>query len=205
MEAFRLDEDIHTRTAAEILDVNVLFVTSEMRRIAKAVNFGIIYGMGPKKLSEELGLDLKTAKNYIATYYDRYQGVAGFREEMVETARKEGFVTTLFNRRRYLPDIHHGNQMIRAEAERMAVNTPIQGTAADLIKKAMINIHNRLIGEDFQTKMLLQVHDELVFEVPEKELDATVSMVREEMEGVYTLRVPLKVDINKGRNWDEAH
>jgi len=205
MEAFKLDEDIHTRTAAEILDVNVLFVTPEMRRIAKAVNFGIIYGMGPKKLSEELGIDLKTAKNYISTYYDRYRGVAGFREEMVETAGKEGFVTTLFNRRRYLPDIHHSNQMIRAEAERMAVNTPIQGTAADLIKKAMINIHSRLIQEGFQTKMLLQVHDELVFEVPEEELDTVVPMVRREMEGVYPLRVPLKVDIKKGRNWDEAH
>ncbi|MBW1902527.1 MAG: DNA polymerase I [Deltaproteobacteria bacterium] len=205
MEAFKLDEDIHTRTAAEILDVNVLLVTPDMRRVAKAVNFGIIYGMGPKKLSEALDLDLKTAKNYISAYYKRYKGVAKYKEEMIQNARRDGFVTTLFNRRRYLPDIHHGNQMIRAEAERMAVNTPIQGTAADLIKKAMIHIHNRLIREDFQTKMLLQVHDELVFEVPEKELDVTVSMVREEMEGVYALRVPLKVDIKKGRNWDEAH
>ncbi len=205
MEAFRQGEDIHTRTAAEIMDVNDMFVTPEMRRVAKAVNFGIIYGMGPKKLSEELGIDLKTAKNYITTYYDRYVGVARFKEEMIEIARREGYVTTLFKRRRYLPDIQHGNRVIRAEAERMAVNTPIQGTAADLIKKAMINIHNRMIQEDFQAKMLLQVHDELVFEVPEGELDSLVSMVREEMEGVYELRVPLKVDINQGRNWDEAH
>jgi len=205
MEAFRRDEDIHSRTAAEILDVNMGFVTSDMRRVAKAVNFGIIYGMGPKKLSEELGIDLKTAKNYISTYYERYSGVARYKETMIENARKHGFVTTLFNRRRYLPDIQHGNQMIRAEAERMAVNTPIQGTAADLIKKAMINIHQRLIQEGFKTKMLLQVHDELVFEVPEEEMDAAVSMVREEMEGVYELRVPLKVDVDKGLNWDEAH
>ena len=205
MEAFRLDEDIHTRTAAEILDVNVLLVTPDMRRVAKAVNFGIIYGMGHKKLSEELGIDLKTARNYISTYYERYKGVAAYKKRMIETARKEGFVTTLFNRRRYLPDIHHSNQMIRAAAERMAVNTPIQGTAADLIKKAMINIHDRLIQGGFGSKMLLQVHDELVFEVPEEELDRLIPMVREEMEGVYPLKVPLKVDIEKGRNWDEAH
>jgi len=205
VEAFKLDEDIHTRTAAEILDVDVRLVTSEMRRIAKAVNFGIIYGMGPRKLSEELGIDLKTAKTYISTYYERYQGVGRYREKVIETARKEGFVTTLFNRRRYLPDIQHGNQVVRAEAERMAINTPIQGTAADLIKKAMINIHERLNQEGFRSKMLLQVHDELVFEVPEEELETVLPMIKEEMEGVYALRVPLKVDMNKGRNWDEAH
>ncbi|MCP4682990.1 MAG: DNA polymerase I [Desulfobacterales bacterium] len=205
MEAFKLDEDIHTRTAAEILDVDADEVTPEMRGVAKAVNFGIIYGMGPKKLSDELAIDLKTAKDYIARYYKRYEGIARYRDEMIETARKEGYVTTLFNRRRYLPDIQHGNRVIRAEAERMAVNTPIQGTAADLIKKAMINVHQRLNQEGFRAKMLLQVHDELVFEVPEQELDAFVPIVKQEMEGVYALRVPLKVDINKGMNWDEAH
>ncbi len=205
MEAFKQDEDIHTRTAAEILGEKAEAVTPDMRRIAKAVNFGIIYGMGPKKLSEELGIDLKTAKDYIATYYEKYHGVTRFREETIDTARKEGYVTTLFNRRRYLPDIQHGNRVIRAEAERMAVNTPIQGTAADLIKKAMINIHQRLIQNGFQSRMLLQVHDELVFEVPEEELDTLIPMIKEEMETVYALRVPLKVDINKGRNWDEAH
>jgi DNA polymerase-1 len=176
-----------------------------MRRIAKAINFGIIYGMGPRKLSDELGIDYNTARNYIETYYERYQGVARYREEMIETAIKEGFVTTLFNRRRYLPDIHHNNRVMRAEAERMAVNTPIQGTAADLIKKAMINIHRRLAAEGFSSKMLLQVHDELVFEVPEEELDIVCPMIKQEMEGVYPLRVPLKVDISKGKNWAEAH
>ena len=205
MEAFKRNEDIHTRTAAEILEVGIHSVTPDMRRVAKAVNFGIIYGMGHKKLSDELAIEPKKAKDYIDIYYKRYQGVARYREEMIETARKEGYVTTLFNRRRYLPDIQHGNRVIRAEAERMAVNTPIQGTAADLIKKAMINIYQRLIKEGFRSKMLLQVHDELVFEVPEEELDTVVPMIKEEMEGVYSLRVPLKVDINKGRNWDEAH
>ncbi|MBW1850265.1 MAG: DNA polymerase I [Deltaproteobacteria bacterium] len=205
MEAFKRNEDIHTRTAAEILEVGIHSVTPDMRRVAKAVNFGIIYGMGHKKLSDELAIEPKKAKDYIDIYYKRYQGVARYREEMIETARKQGYVTTLFNRRRYLPDIQHGNRVIRAEAERMAVNTPIQGTAADLIKKAMINIYQRLIKEGFRSKMLLQVHDELVFEVPEEELDTVVPMIKEEMEGVYSLRVPLKVDINKGRNWDEAH
>jgi DNA polymerase-1 len=205
MEAFRRGEDIHTRTAAEILGVERKAVTSDMRRIAKTINFGIIYGMGPQKLGDALGIDLKEAKNYITAFYKRYQGVARYREEMIETARKVGYVSTLFNRRRYLPDIQHNNRVIRAEAERMAINTPIQGTAADLIKKAMVDIHQRLNRERLKSKMLLQVHDELVFEVPEEELGPVTSMIKEEMLGVHDLRVPLEVDIHKGRNWDEAH
>ena len=205
MEAFRRDEDIHTRTAMEILGDNSQTATPDMRRIAKAINFGIIYGMGPRRLSEELGIEHKTAKNYIDAYYERYQGVARYREKTIKKAREKGYVSTLFGRRRYLPDIQHGNNRIRSEAERMAINTPIQGTAADLIKKAMINIHNRVKEEKLGSKMLLQVHDELVFEVPEEELDELVPMIKEEMERVYPLSVPLKVDINKGRNWDEAH
>jgi len=205
IEAFNQDQDIHTRTASEILGVDVPGVTMEMRRIAKAINFGIIYGMGPRKLSDELGIDHKTARDYISTYYDRYQGVVRYREEMIKEASLNGYVTTLFNRRRYLPDIQHANNRIRSEAERMAINTPIQGTAADLIKKAMINIHNRLGKEGFRSKMLLQVHDELVFETPEEELERLIPMIRGEMEGVFPLKVPLKVDINRGKNWDEAH
>jgi len=205
IEAFNQEEDIHTRTASEILGVAKQDVTSEMRRIAKAINFGIIYGMGPRKLSEELGIDYNTARKYIETYYERYQGVTKYRDKMIETARKEGFVTTLFNRRRYLPDIRHKNRVMRAEAERMAVNTPIQGTAADLIKQAMINIHGRLTQNEISSKMLLQVHDELVFEVPEEELTIVCKMIQQEMEEVYPLKVPLKVDINKGKNWAEAH
>jgi DNA polymerase-1 len=205
MRAFKQNEDIHTRTAAEILGVENQAVTPEMRRIAKAVNFGIIYGMGARKLGEELGIDLKTAKKYISVYYERYQGVARYRQEMIEIAHKNGYVSTLFNRRRYLPDINHSNHVIRAEAERMAINTPIQGTAADLIKMAMINIYQRLNQECSRSKMLLQVHDELVFEIPEEELDTVVLMIKDKMEGVYALRVPLKVDINIGKNWEEAH
>jgi DNA polymerase-1 len=205
IEAFTHDEDIHARTASEILSSENERVTPEMRGIAKTINFGIIYGMGPKKLSDELGIDHKIAKDYISAYYERYQGIKRYTEEMIEAARKNGYVTTLFNRRRYLPDIDHNNSRIRSEAERMAINTPIQGTAADLIKKAMINIHNRLEEEKLASKMLLQVHDELVFEVPEQELKRVMPMIKEEMESVYTLSIPLKVDIKEGRNWDEAH
>ena len=205
MEAFRNGEDIHARTASEIMGVGREAVTPDMRRIAKAINFGIIYGMGSRKLGEELGIEPKTAKDYIDTYYDRYKGVAEYREQTVASAREKGYVTTLFNRRRYLPDIDHKNRIIRSEAERMAVNTPIQGTAADLIKMAMIQIHDRLKRASLRTKMLLQVHDELVFEVPEGEIRDVQVLVREEMEGVYRLDVPLKADIKIGGNWDEAH
>jgi DNA polymerase-1 len=205
IDAFQQNEDIHARTASEIMGQDIDAVTPEMRRIAKAINFGIIYGMGAYKLSEELGIDHKSAKSYIDTYYERYSGVARYRDDIMEKAREQGYVSTLFNRRRYLPNIHHGEQRIRAEAERMAINTPIQGTAADIIKMAMINIHDRMNRETFKSKMLLQVHDELVFEVPEDELNALRAMVKEEMEGVHKLKVPLVVDIHTGRNWDEAH
>ncbi len=205
LEAFTRGEDIHTRTAAEILGVPPGEVTPEMRRIAKAINFGIIYGMGAQTLSEALSIDLKSAKDYISAYYGKYEGVSRYREASIQTAREKGYVATLFNRRRYLPDILHDNRVIRAEAERMAINTPIQGTAADLIKKAMIQIHGRLKKENSRSRMLLQVHDELLFEVPEEEATSVVALVKEEMEGVYRLQVPLKVDTKMGRNWDEAH
>jgi DNA polymerase-1 len=205
IEAFNRGEDIHTRTASEILGLPMDKVTQEMRRIAKTINFGIIYGMGPQTLAEGLGIDLKSAKDYISAYYERYQGVARYREEMIGLARDKGYVTTLFNRRRYLPDINHDQRVIRAEAERMAINTPIQGTAADLIKQAMIRIHGRLKKERVRARMLLQVHDELLFEVPEEEMERVGAMVKEQMERVYELRVPLKVAINSGKNWDEAH
>ena len=203
--AFLEEEDIHTRTAAEIMGLERGEVTPDKRRIAKAINFGIIYGMGPQKLAEEVGLDHQTAKNYIAAYYKRYQGVARYREAIIAFAREKGYVATLFNRRRYLPDINHKNHFIRSEAERMAINTPIQGTAADLIKQAMIRIHHRLRAEGFRTRMLLQVHDELVFESPDDEIEKVSAVVRQEMEGGFQLLVPLKVDVKVGKNWDEAH
>ncbi|RLB17484.1 MAG: DNA polymerase I, partial [Deltaproteobacteria bacterium] len=204
-EAFEKGEDVHAKTAAEIMGVDPGEVTPDMRRIAKAINFGIIYGMGPQKLSEELEIDLSAAKQYINAYYQRYKGVLTYKERMIKMAKEKGYVTTLFNRRRYVPDIDHPKQVIRAEAERIAVNTPIQGTAADLIKKAMINIHQRLRREKYGAKMILQVHDELLFEVPDEEVDTVVPIIRKEMEGVYALDVPLKVDVGVGMNWSEAH
>lgn len=204
-EAFERGDDVHALTAADILGVERNRVTPDMRRIAKAINFGIVYGMGFQKLSEEVGIPSREAKEYIEAYYEKYQGVARFKEEMIRMAREKGYVTTLLNRRRYLPDILHRNRVIRSESERMAVNTPVQGTAADLIKLAMIRIRDRLRDKGFQSRMLLQVHDELVFEVPEDELEALMPVVEEEMEEVYPLRVPLKVDMGYGKNWGEAH
>jgi DNA polymerase I len=203
--SFEQGEDIHARTASEILGIPIDKITSDHRRIAKAINFGIIYGMGYRKLSDELGIDEKIAKSYIESYYKRYAGVMRYRENMIKRALENGYVTTLFNRRRYLPEIKSENVRVKAEAERVAVNTPIQGTAADLIKMAMINIHAGLKERGYKTKMLLQVHDELLFEIPEDEISKVMPFIKKEMEEVYDLDVPLKVDINYGKNWDEAH
>lgn len=205
INAFGKGEDIHTRTASEILGIPFNEITPDKRRIAKAINFGIIYGMGYRKLSDELGIDEKTAKDYIDSYYNRYKGVARYREDIIGKAVKNGYVTTLFNRRRYLPEIRSENSRLRSESERVAVNTPIQGTAADLIKKAMINIHDGINKKGYKTRMLLQVHDELLFEAPDNEIKIVMPFIKMEMEEVYRLDVPLKVDIGFGKNWDEAH
>jgi len=205
LEAFEREEDIHARTATELFDVHPDMVTPEMRRMAKTINFGIIYGMGPIKLAKELSINKKVAQVYLDNYYKRYKGVKDLKERIIYQARENGYVTTLLKRRRYLPNIGSNNSNIRSEAERAAVNTPIQGTAADLIKMAMIKIFERLKTDRLKAKMLLQVHDELVFEIPYDELDAVKTIVKNEMEGVYPLNVPLKVDINWGKNWDEAH
>ncbi len=205
LEAFEGGEDIHVRTAAEVFGVDPTLVTTEMRRMAKMINFGIIYGMGPIRLARELGISKKVAQGYLDNYYERYKGVKDFKETMLSQARQNRYVTTLLKRRRYVPNINSDNGNLKSEAERVAINTPIQGTAADLIKMAMINIAERLRRANLRTKMLLQVHDELVFEVPEKELDRASQLIKDEMECVYPLNVPLKVDINWGKNWEEAH
>ena len=205
VEAFQKDQDIHVRTAAEVFQLFPSMITPEMRRQAKVINFGIIYGMGPFRLAKELGISQKMAKTYIEHYFARYQGVKRFIEETVEKARKAGKVTTLLGRHRRLPDIRSANRAAREFAERTAVNTPLQGTAADPIKVAMILIHQALDQKGLQAKMLLQVHDELVFEAPPEELKSLEQVVRSIMEGVYELRVPLKVDIKSGHNWAEAH
>jgi len=205
VEAFQKDEDIHTRTAAEVFQLFPSMITREMRRQAKVINFGIIYGMGPFRLANELGISHKMARTYIEHYFDTYKGVKDFAAKIIEDARKVGRVTTLLGRHRWLPDISSPNRTVRESAERTAVNMPLQGTAADLIKLAMIRIHQGLDQEKLQAKMLLQVHDELVFEVHPGELEKTEELVKGIMEGVHELRVPLKVDINTGQNWAEAH
>lgn len=205
IEAFRRDEDIHCRTASEIFGVPMEKVTPALRREAKVINFGIIYGMSAYGLSQQLGTDPKIAQTYIDEYFKKYTGVQPYIQKSLEEARKKGFVTTLLNRRRYLPEINSPTAAIRQASERMAINTPLQGTAADIIKVAMIRIQNRLEELRLSTKMIMQVHDELVFEVPEEELPQTGPMIRNEMESVMELAVPLKVSISTGKNWAEAH
>ncbi|RKY67035.1 MAG: DNA polymerase I [Candidatus Latescibacterota bacterium] len=205
IEAFQNDEDIHLRTAALSFGLPPEYITPDLRRQAKVINFGIMYGMGPYGLAEQLGISPQEAKEFIESYFRVYPGVKDYIEQTIRKARETGYVTTLLGRRRYLPDINSSNSRVREFAERTAVNTPIQGTAADLIKIAMINIHRRLNQAGMQTKMILQVHDELAFEVPKKELHEARELIAQEMEQALKLSVPIKVDIGVGNNWLEAH
>jgi DNA polymerase-1 len=176
-----------------------------MRTSAKAINFGIIYGMGAFRLGRELGIPQARAQAYIDSYLGRLPGVRRYLEETLEGARRDGFVRTLLGRRRFVPDIHSKNRNLRAAAERIAVNAPLQGSAADLIKLAMVRIQRAMEEARRPAGMILQVHDELVFEVPEGEVEGLSRMVQREMEGVAALEVPLRVDLRTGRNWAEAH
>jgi DNA polymerase I len=205
IDAFRKDEDIHTRTASEIFNVFPEMMDSELRRQAKIINFGIIYGMGPFRLSNELGISQKMAKTYINNYFSRYRGVKAFIDQTIENARETSKTSTLLGRIRLLPEINSTNNIIRQAAERTAINTPIQGTAADLIKVAMINVDKALLEKKLRTAMLLTVHDELVFEVPPEEIHEAAQIVKDIMENVWNLKVPLKVNIQSGKNWAEAH
>ncbi len=205
IETFHAGEDIHSRTAADVFDVFPELVSPEMRRQAKVINFGILYGMGAFSLAKELGVTQKTAQEYIDGYFAKYPRVKGYLEGILAQARKLGYVSTLFNRIRYIPEINSANATTRQFAERAAINSPIQGTAADLIKMAMVKIARRLEASQLQAQMIMQVHDELIFEVPLTEGEYLASMVKTEMEEVVPLAVPLKVDIAMGKNWDEAH
>ena len=202
--AFQREEDIHTRTAAEIFQVAPELVTPDMRRQAKVINFGIIYGMSPYGLSKELGVEVSVAKKYIDQYFARYPGVKTYIEATLEQAREAGYVETLFKRKRFLPEIKSKNQVMRKAAERIAINTPIQGTAAEIIKIAMIHLWHSLKEEGLKTKMIMQVHDELIFELPSEEKEVLTSLVRDIMEQVVSLKVPLKVKIKLGKNWAEV-
>ncbi len=203
VESFMADIDIHTRTASEVFGVALNEVTPDMRRYAKTINFGIIYGMGPHKLSIELGIKQSVAKQYIENYLAKYPGVREYMEKMSEAASSSGYVTTLLGRRRSLPEINSRNFSEREGARRMAINTPIQGTAADIIKIAMINIKKR-IGH-MKSRMILQVHDELLFEAAFDELDGLKAIVKHEMENAFPLDVPVTVELGTGKNWAEAH
>ncbi|MGA2517787.1 MAG: DNA polymerase I [Thermodesulfobacteriota bacterium] len=205
IKAFQNDEDIHARTASEVFEVPIEKVTSSMRREAKVINFGIIYGMSAYGLSQQLGIEPKIAQNYIDGYFKKYTGVQTYIEKSLQEARQNGYAMTLLHRRRYLPDIDSPTVFVRQAAERMAVNTPLQGTAADMIKVAMIQIQNRIEGFGFSTKMIMQVHDELVFEVPEEELQKATPMIQKEMETVMDLSVPLRISISSGKNWAEMN
>ncbi len=203
--AFASGDDIHTRTAGDVFGVFPEMVSPDMRRQAKVINFGVLYGMSAFGLAKELGVSQKLAQAYIDSYFKRYSGVRRYLDGVLEGARKNGYVTTLLMRRRYLPEIQSPQAQIRQFAERTAINAPIQGTAADLIKVAMVNIFRRLAEDRFAAAMIMQVHDELVFEAPAFECKSLIKMVREEMEGAMSLSVPLKVGIAAGLNWDEAH
>jgi DNA polymerase-1 len=203
--AFTAGDDVHARTAAEVFGVLPGAVTADMRRAAKVINFGIIYGMGPQRLARELTIPLAEAERYISGYFERYAGIRDYLEATRNQARACGYVTTLLGRRRRLPDLVSRDRAAAQAAERTAVNTPIQGSAADLIKLAMVAIDRRVRREGIEIAMLLQVHDELVFEVAESQAEYAKALIRDEMEGVYPLQVPLRVEIAIGRNWAEAH
>jgi DNA polymerase-1 len=199
--AFRAGADIHTKTASEVFEVDPEKVTSEMRSAAKAINFGIVYGISSFGLAKGTGLTRQAAQSYIDNYFRRYAGVKRYMEETVAIARSQGYVTTVLGRRRYLPDLHSRKWPQRSFAERTAMNTPIQGSAADIIKLAMLRVESKLNEAGLHSQMLLQVHDELVLEVPQSELMATAKIVRTAMEGAYELVVPLSVSIGAGPNW----
>jgi DNA polymerase-1 len=197
--------DVHTQTAARLFDVMPGLVTKEMRARAKTVNFGVLYGMSAFRLAREQGISNSEAREIISKYLGRYAGVAAFQQANLASARDKGYVTTLLGRRRFLPAINSRDRVAREAAERIALNTPIQGTAADLIKLAMLKVQAMIDAEFPEALMILQVHDELVFEVPRGQVDDFAQRVRQEMEGVYQLKVELKVDIGWGANWAEAH
>lgn len=201
VEAFNNDLDIHTKTAMDVFHVEQEAVTSDMRRAAKAVNFGIVYGISDYGLSQNLDITRKEAATFIENYLNSFPGVKGYMDDIVRDAKQTGYVTTILNRRRYLPEITSSNFNLRSFAERTAMNTPIQGSAADIIKKAMIDMAERLISENMQTKMLLQVHDELIFEAPPEEIAMLEKIVPEVMENAIKLIVPLKVDYAFGSSW----
>jgi DNA polymerase-1 len=208
LAVFSNSEDIHMATAMEIFSLPADQITKDMRRAAKTVVFGIVYGISPFGLSQNIGVPQSEAKKYIETFFERFPAVRALMDRNIAEGRAKGYTTTILGRRRPIPELQSGDPVQRSFGERMAVNSPIQGSAADLIKVAMINVHNVLQQALPHVKMILQVHDELIFEVAEEELEAATRLVQDEMEGVgkqLGLSVPLKVDVGVGNNWRAAH
>jgi DNA polymerase-1 len=205
ISAFKNNEDIHSSTAAKVFNVNLSEVTKEQRSNAKTVNFGIIYGVSAFGLSNQTTLNRTESKELIESYYSAYPELKNYISNQINFARENGYVETILGRKRYLKDINSRNPIVRGAAERNAVNAPVQGSAADIIKLAMIKIQNKIAERNFKSKMLVQVHDELVFEVHKNELEKMKSLIKNEMENVYQLGIPLKVDMDVGLNWFEAH
>jgi len=205
IDAFLSGYDIHSATAAKIYKIDIKEVNSDMRRKAKTANFGIIYGISVFGLAERMNVDRKEAKELIDGYFATYPQVKTYMEKSIEVAREKGYVETMFHRKRFLPDINSRNAVVRGYAERNAINAPIQGSAADIIKVAMASIYKRFRAEKLKAKMILQVHDELNFSVPLEEKEYVQQIVIEEMEKAYLMHVPLKADCGWGKNWLEAH
>ena len=203
LRAFRNDEDIHSATASQLFGVEKSQVTKDMRRFAKTVNFGVIYGMSDYGLEQATEFSREEAGKFIKAYFEKYPGVRKYLDATKEKARRDGYVETLLGRRRYIPDINSANRQVREAAERMAINMPVQGTSADIIKVAMINLYREMEKRHLASKMLLQVHDELVFEVPDEEMDFMRQLVSDIMDSAVALTVPLKADTRFGKNWGE--
>ncbi|MCL2171882.1 MAG: DNA polymerase, partial [Defluviitaleaceae bacterium] len=204
LAAFRDGADIHAITAAQVFHVNLADITPEQRGFAKAVNFGIIYGISAYSLAEDLGISVKAAGEYIEGYFAKYTQIKQYLDESIEAARRDGFATTIFGRRRRLNEISSANFNTRSFGERAAMNMPVQGSAADIIKIAMVKVHSRLLREGLQARLLLQVHDELLLEAPPDEADKIKQILQEEMAGAVNLNVPLAIDIAIGKNWYES-
>ena len=204
IDAFNHHSDIHTKTASEVFKVPVEEVTPLMRSRAKAVNFGIVYGISDFSLSQDLKITRKEAAEYMEIYFDRYQKIKGYLESVKEEAKEKGYVLTVLNRRRFIPEIKSSNKIVKALGERLAMNAPIQGSAADIIKLAMVKVYNRIKKENLESQMILQVHDELILNVKENELEIVKALVKEEMENVLKMSVTLEVDTNIGNTWYDA-
>mgnify|MGYP003321492123 FL=1 len=205
LKAFQEGEDVHSKTASEVFNVDITNVTAELRRNAKAINFGLIYGISAFGLGKQLGISRNLAAEYMAMYFEKYPAVKEYMESTKEIASQNGYVETLFGRRLYLRDINASNAMRRQASERAAINAPVQGTAADIMKIAMIKMHKAIKTENLEAKLILQVHDELILDTPEREIDNVKNLITDSMMGATNLDVPLEIDIGIGDNWDQAH